>query len=133
MLVETEDGPIKWNYAKFYSRKSREDKSKYHLEARNILTKIFPNSTLYEEVSLPTKPITYADFFIPDYLAVIEIHGEQHYTFNSHFFESKLDFYKAQARDRKKRDWCLLNEFTFIELSYKERDQWENQILHQFQ
>lgn len=134
MLVLNSNGDeVKWNYAKFYSRKERSGKSKHHIKARSLLASMFPYNTLYEEVSLPTDPVMYADFFIPDLCFIVEIHGEQHYDFNPFFHKSKMDFYKAKARDKQKKQWCELNEFKFIELSYKEEKEWQNQILAVFQ
>jgi len=72
----------------------------------------------------------YLDFFIrtTQFLA-FEIQGEQHYKSNTHFFDNKLAFYKAQNRDRQKREWCELNNINLIELTYKEtEDGWRQKI-----
>lgn len=87
---------------------------------------------ILEEVSLPGSRLV-ADFLIPNYKLMIEVHGEQHYTANSFFYDNPLDFKRAQLRDVKKKEWCELNEIDFIELSYKETlDEWEQRIKRQF-
>lgn len=45
------------------------------------------------------------------------------------FFKSKLDFYKAKARDSDKKEWCELNQIELIELNYNEDiDEWRTKI-----
>lgn len=129
MVVYNLDGElIKWNYSKYYSRKSNQNKSKWHLQARGLLKEIFPNSTIYEEVTLPTKPATYADFFVPNHTLIVEVNGEQHYEFNSHFHKDKMAFYRGLARDKMKREWCKINDFSIVELPYNEVDEWTKMI-----
>lgn len=129
MKVFTAEGKeISWNYAKYYSRKERSGKSKGHISARALLHEMFPHSTLYEEVTLPTDPAMFADFFIPDRRLIIEVHGEQHYSYNSFFHKSKLDFYKSKTRDKIKKQWCELNSIILIELPHDEEKQWKTII-----
>jgi hypothetical protein len=54
---------------------------------------------------------------------MVEVQGEQHYKFNNHFFDNKLEFYRAQARDRLKEEWCVTNHFFLIQLPYNETDE----------
>jgi hypothetical protein len=71
----------------------------------------------------------YADFFIPTQMMLVEVHGEQHYSDNQFFYKTKLDFIKAQQRDRKKIEWCEMNNYKYIELSYKETlDEWREKL-----
>lgn len=109
--------------------------SKLHLRARILLTKEFPYDIIYEELTLPgtknerqARPL-FADFFIPQRLLMIEVQGEQHYKYNSHFFDNKMEFYKAQSRDRQKLEWCKLNDFILLQLPFNETDeQWLQKI-----
>lgn len=105
--------------------------SSYHLRARNLLTKLFPSSQILEEVSFnPTKQQTlFFDFYIPIFCIAIEVHGEQHYSFSSHFHKDKLQFLDSQKRDRQKAEWCQLNDITLVTLPYNEKeDDWEIRI-----
>ena len=121
-----------WNYTQYKAKKKC---SKLHSRARIILTQEFPCDIIYEELTLPgtknerqTRPL-FADFFIPTRYLIVEVQGEQHYKFNSHFFDNKLDFYKAQARDRNKNEWCRLNSFFIICLPFNETDeQWLERV-----
>jgi len=115
-----------WNVTKY---KARAKCSKLHARARQVLTTEFPYDTIYEELTLPgskderqTKTLS-ADFFVPTRQLMVEVQGEQHYKFNSHFFENKLEFFRAQARDRLKKDWCELNKFMLVQLPFNEDDQ----------
>lgn len=81
-----------------------------------------------EEVLLPGSGNLEADFYIPKYKLLIEVHGGQHYKPNKHFFSSMGDFKKAQTRDRKKRLWCELNDITYVELDSTNVNEWERTI-----
>lgn len=106
--------------------------SKQHIRARNLLKEMFPNYIVYEEVRLKGTKIfnkdLYADFFIPTHDLLIEVHGEQHYK-KTFFHKTNLEFIQARSRDQRKRDWCELNNFTYIELPSGETDeQWKHRI-----
>lgn len=109
-------------------------RSKLHQKAKTILDSCFPHDRILEEVTLPgTKTIRSkclrADFYIPNRNLIVEVHGEQHFRFNAFHFDDKLAFFRAQARDRNKADWCKLNEIRLIQLNYNEdEDEWRNKI-----
>ena len=110
-------------------------RSKLHEKARKLLEEFYPYDTILEEVTLPGSKDQFggkslrADMFLPARRIIVEVHGEQHYKFNTFFFKSKLDFYKAKARDSDKREWCDLNEIELIELNYNEDiDEWRTKI-----
>ena len=118
------------------NKKGKEKSSSYHNEVRKILKEIFPLETIIEELRLPgtkenfSKDL-YADFFIPRLKIVIEIHGEQHYTFIPFFHKDLQGFVNSKKRDRRKKDWAELNSLTFVELSYKEdKDEWKRKIIY---
>lgn len=117
-----------------YNSRRTKNKSGLHLTAREILSRLIPYETVYEEVSLPgsrtrANGILYADFFAPNLELIIEVHGQQHYEYSARFHKTKADFRKSQLRDKKKRQWCELNGIGLIELSYNEVDKWEHLIL----
>ena len=91
-------------------------RSSLHLRARKILRELYPLERILEEVSLPGSGGMSADFYMPHRKSVVECNGEQHYKFNAHFHGSKLNFLKSKANDRKKREWCDMNNIFFIEL-----------------
>ena len=112
-----------------------EKRSGLHNKAKELLKERYPNDRILEELVLPgTKTATRkstlkADFFIPVRKLIIEVHGEQHTEFNNFFFKSKMDFYKAQARDRDKKQWCEINNFELIELFHNESiEGWRSKI-----
>lgn len=77
------------------------------------------------------KSVLYADFFIPEAMAIVEVHGRQHYEYCRHFHKTKAKFLLAQQRDRDKIEWCRLNDIDIIALPYNEREQWKSMILKQ--
>lgn len=123
------DGKIyNWNLVG-YSNNNQYNKSSYHLEARKLIKEIFPTCLILEEVPVPGSRL-FLDFFIPLYHIIIEVHGEQHFEFNTFFHKNKAEFAKSQVRDQEKKNWAELNQFKFIELLYNESiEQWKNKLI----
>lgn len=112
-----------------------EKRSGLHNKARQLLKEKYPNDRILEELILPgtktsnRKSTLKADFFIPTRSLIVEVHGSQHVEFNNFFFKDKMEFYKAQARDRDKKKWCELNQFAIIELFHNEStEEWKEKI-----
>lgn len=127
-VVGLDNRTYNWSFQKCKPRKKC---SKYHKRSRNLLKKEFPFDIVYEEVSMPgTKTerqsrSLVADFWIPQRFLIIEVQGEQHYKYNSFFFKNKIEYFKAQACDRNKKEWCDKNNIKLIELPFYELDeQW---------
>jgi hypothetical protein len=125
----------KFNYSKNKSRRSRSNKSSYHKEARLLISSYFNNYSIYEEVTLPgskkvsRNSLLYADFYIPEVALIVEVHGEQHYTYSHFFHKNKYNFFKSKNRDRDKIEWCELNDIDILILPYNERDKWKSMIM----
>jgi len=123
----------RWNPS---SKEAKTDKrSSLHKKAKEVLDSAFPYDRILEEVSLPGTRTSAgggtlrADFFIPNRNLLVEVHGEQHHKFNSFFYKNKLSFYRAKARDSRKKEWCELNDITLIEFNYDEDiDDWRRKI-----
>lgn len=94
--------------------------STLHVSARDLIKELYPCDLIYEEVYVP-KMKFYLDLYIPSCRLVLEVNGKQHYEFNNHFHNSKLDFYKKKNKDNTKKEWCELNHFRFIELPFSEK------------
>ena len=124
----------KFNYSKNKSRSLRTNQSSYHKRAKEIIKDIWPNYSLYEEVTLPgskrlgRNSLLYADFFLPDLMLIIEVHGKQHYQYCSFFHKDKMDFVLDKQRDADKINWCRLNDIKVVVLPYNERSQWKQLI-----
>jgi hypothetical protein len=122
-----------WNPTGSQAKYSK--RSSLHMKAKKLLDKIFPYDRILEEVSLAgtrtnrRRGTLRADFFIPNRRMLVEVHGEQHFKFNTFFFKDKLSFYKAKARDSEKREWCDINDIQLIEFNYNEDvDEWRRKI-----
>jgi len=110
-------------------------RSKYHLRARKILKELFHSYRILEEVKLPgstpkhRKGVLYLDFYIPQIMLAIEVHGKQHYEYTPFFHKTKADFILAKSKDEDKIEWCELNNIDLITLKYSDNDeQWRQQI-----
>lgn len=132
MIVLGLDGKEhKWNPSRRQSSVGDKNRSKLHIKARAILKDLFPFDRVLEELTLPgtktssRRTLLYADFYIPNRSLIVEVHGEQHFKFNSFFYKDKMAFFKAKARDSDKRDWCDINGITLIEFNHNENiDDW---------
>jgi very-short-patch-repair endonuclease len=60
------------------------------------------------------------DFYIPSLNLYVEVQGQQHFTFNSFFYESDLDFKKQKRRDSLKEEWCEREGASFCSITDKE-------------
>jgi hypothetical protein len=108
-------------------------RSKLHLAARDLLIETFPTVQILEEVMAPLarNEKCFFDFYINTVKLVVEVHGQQHYNFNTLFHTSAQDFLNQRKRDSKKREWCEYNNITYIELPYNEDiKQWKHRISH---
>ncbi len=112
-----------------------ENKSALHNKVRHFLRELFPYDIIIEEVELigsrdwkKKRPLI-ADFYIPNRNLIVEAHGEQHYTYSSFFYKSKLDFLKSQKRDADKIRWCNQNNINIIVLKHSDKEEiWRQQI-----
>lgn len=108
-------------------------RSKLHVSARKILYDLFPTIQILEEVPINARPgkTQYLDFYINKMKLAVEVHGQQHYKFNTMFHSSAQAFLNQKKLDADKREWCLLNNITCIELPYNEKEEeWLNRIIH---
>jgi len=94
-------------------------KSSYHLKCRDLLDEMFPTYTVMEEVPLAGTRLR-ADFYIPQLKLVVEVHGEEHYKFNKFFHGSSAGWRKSLINDRRKIEWCHMNNIRHVELPYCE-------------
>lgn len=114
--------------------KSEKNKSQWHTKAVELVKGMFPNYNIMEEVELPgTKDKgllrnLYADIYIPSLKILIEIHGEQHYSYSPFFHSSEIDFWKQKKKDSHKKEWCRLNNIIYVELPYNDSNNWERRI-----
>ena len=115
--------------------KQRTKCSFYHKMARELLSEIFSGYSVYEEVKLPgsvnpaKKSVLYLDFYIPNAIMGVEVHGQQHYKYIPYFHKSKAGFLQAKARDMAKIEWCELNDITLVELRWDDSiEYWRDKI-----
>ena len=62
------------------------------------------------------------DFYLPEINTLLEVNGEQHYTFNKKFYKNKSEFLKAQERDRRKISYALARGMKIYCIPYWEID-----------
>jgi very-short-patch-repair endonuclease len=120
-----------WSLTGHLSHGRIENKSSYHLNARQLLKQIFPTLQILEEVPINVRKneILYLDFYLPLKKICIEVHGEQHYKFIPFYHKTLLDFSKAKKRDTEKQEWCQTNGISYISLPHFETLlEWENKL-----
>ncbi len=103
-------------------------RSSYHLACRKLLHELFPVHSILEEVPIPGEGL-FLDFFTPHNTTAYEVNGEQHNEYNSFFYKTHANFTASQKNDRRKKEWCELNNIRLVILDYKIIDNWTNIIL----
>lgn len=128
-VVGLDGKEYKWNLGQF--NRQRPKVSAGHARARQVLKELYPAHIVLEELTLPgcgRSPL-YADFFINGPKLMVEVHGKQHFEFNSFHFKTKAEFVEAQSRDRRKAEWCELNGIRLVVLKDEDSDdEWRDQI-----
>lgn len=107
-------------------------KSQLHQTAYKLLKEHFPTCQILEEVAIKIRSYErtkFIDFFVPKFNIVVEVHGQQHYKFNTHFHSSAQDFLNQKKRDQDLIEWCHINNFEYIEFPhYEDQEKWMNRI-----
>jgi hypothetical protein len=134
MLIKDLDGNShNWQLTGNMAKGKVTNKSSLHLQARSLISNLYPTLQILEEVPIPLRKneILYLDFYIPLKKVCCEVHGEQHYKFVSFYHNNMLNFLKSQKRDKEKQEWCEINNILYIELPYNDIDNWEKLIAHE--
>lgn len=134
MLIKDLDGNShNWQLTGNMAKGKVTNKSSLHLQARGLISSLYPTLQILEEVPIPLRKneILYLDFYIPLKKVCCEVHGEQHYKFVSFYHNNMLNFLKSQKRDKEKQEWCEINNILYIELPYNDIDNWEKLIAHE--
>jgi hypothetical protein len=116
-----------WHLTGNMARGKITNKSSFHLQARELITNIFPTLQILEEVPIPLRKseTLYLDFYLPLKKMCVEVHGEQHYKFVGFYHTNMMSFLKSQKRDREKEEWCEINQIKYVVLPHFEnKDQW---------
>ena len=106
-------------------------RSALHCTARQLLIELFPTLQILEEVPVRVMPeiILYLDFYLPLTKTAVEVHGQQHYAFNSKFHHNNWDFIRQTKNDGFKQQWCKLNNIDIIVLPHNEtKDEWKRRL-----
>lgn len=96
-------------------------RSQYHLRCRDLLRKLYPTYKILEEVTIPGESL-YIDFYLHFRRIAIEVNGSQHYEYNAFFHGDKIKFHKAKANDRRKAEWCQINNIRLVYLDWNQND-----------
>ena len=133
MKIKDLDGNIyTWRTAGHVVRSNdQRPRSKLHLKARCLLKDLYPALQIMEEVpfQLRRNQSGFLDFYINTIKTVVEVHGSQHYKFNTLFHTSIQDFANQKKRDGLLVEWCELNNLNYVELPFNESvEQWKLRI-----
>jgi very-short-patch-repair endonuclease len=87
-----------------------------------LLQKKFPNFMIITEyyVNYQNEKLLF-DFLIKELGILIEVQGEQHFSFNNFFYKDGFDFYRQKKRDALKREWASMNGYTLVTFDYDEK------------
>lgn len=110
-------------------RKERVNASAPAKQARALLKTLFPCEQVLEELPIKVEGKTlYIDFFIPTQKLVVEVNGEQHRKFNKMHHGTMQGFLQAKKNDKKKAQWCAINNLELVVLDDDRESEWEQLI-----
>lgn len=91
-------------------------------EVYDVLLKRYPFFTITREyyVNYAGKKLFF-DFFIKELRLLVEVQGEQHYTFNKYFHVDDEGFRSSKQRDNLKKEYCELNNLALVTVDFNER------------
>lgn len=90
-------------------------KSKLANKVKKLLKEAFPFIRIYEEYSIKYQgQQLFVDFFIPQYLIAVEVHGLQHDVFVEHYHRDAAGWQAHKNRDRIKEEWADVNDITYV-------------------
>lgn len=97
--------------------RSKEDSKSYGqynlgLSIRSIYGE---KALILEEFPLPEERL-WLDFYLPHHCIAFEYQGKQHDEFSKFFHGNKQGFKASKKRDAKKRQWCIINDITLVEV-----------------
>lgn len=135
MQVKDLDGNIhSWHLTGNMAKGKVDNRSSLHLQARELLSSVFPTLQLLEEVPIPLRKseTLYLDFYLPLKKTCVEVHGEQHYRFVQFYHNTMLGYLRSQKRDREKEEWCNNNGVSYIVFPYNETvEEWKKRLINE--
>ncbi len=81
--------------------------------ARDRIKQEYGDQTILEEFTIP-KSMLRIDFFLPNLMMAVEVHGRQHFEFVKHFHGTRKKFALAKQNDEMKANWCALNGIELV-------------------
>lgn len=76
---------------------------------------LYGQATILEEFPIPETRLS-LDFYMPQHGLAFEFQGTQHDDYVQFFHGDKQGFDRQTQRDATKREWCVLNNITLIEI-----------------
>ena len=129
--IDLDGHTVNWSIKGDIVKIDRRPRSQLHLKARHLLLEVYPTVQMLEEVSIPVSKgkTLFLDFYIPLHKLAIEVHGEQHYKYVSHYHGSRIGFAKSLSNDLDKDEWCQTNGIQLIVLPYNEdENEWRGKF-----
>lgn len=130
-ITNLDGDTVSWSLTGYVAKGKIQNKSSYHLQARSLIASLHPTLQILEEVTVPIRKgqIAYLDFYLPLLKWCVEVHGEQHYKFIPYYHSNMMSFFKAQQKDKEKKEWCEINNIKYIELPYNESiEEWKEKL-----
>lgn len=109
--------PSRWQ-----RKETGEGRGKFQSQVGEILTEVFPGHHVLEEFPCVGEGL-HLDFFLPARYIAVEVQGQQHYKFNPFFHKDKAAFARQVANDKRKEQWCEINNIRLIKINWGESEE----------
>ncbi len=89
--------------------------SKIAEDTVSMIKQVFPHETFIEEYYVNYKgQRLFFDLYIKSLNVLVEIQGQQHFNYVSHFHASRESFFAQKRRDNLKIEYCELNNKSLV-------------------
>jgi hypothetical protein len=97
-------------------------RGKFQSQVGEILQDLFAGYYVLEEFPCLGDGL-YLDFFIPAKGLAVEVQGAQHHKFNPFFHKDKAAFVRQVENDKRKAQWCEINEIRLVKINWGESEE----------
>jgi very-short-patch-repair endonuclease len=93
--------------------------SNYSDKVESMFKRAFPSYRIKKEKYILYQGIRlFYDFIVPEMKLLIEVQGQQHYSFNKLYHRDKEDLEKQKFNDTLKEEWASTNGYSLLSIKY---------------
>ncbi len=108
--------PSKWK-----RKEVGEGRGLFQSKVGELLVQKYSAAIILEEFPCKGEGL-FLDFFLPRKALAIEVQGSQHKKFSAFFHKTRDVFFASLKRDKRKEQWCEINNIQLIKIDWGEKE-----------